>query len=279
MKKIYKFCILFVFSLFILISCDKDETVTFGGNPESGWIQFYNPNNEINELYEKGKTISIPIWFNVPVNKEGTFIDYTVTPVQGVPTGVIEYSGRVFVPAGKVFEVAIDIKMIAETFNSTLRFDVTLTGTNKADITAGIQGSNFPVKKRVNICSNAVAISYVGSSQANITPTAPPAFTPWTPIMTPVAGVPRSWTLNTCWGLTFVNFLTGNSTISRPYPGTLTINPDNTVTVVGINDPAFPNRYPGGTGTFDPCTKRITYTLNQGVFTNPFTVTVTLTAN
>jgi hypothetical protein len=279
MKRILKYSFLALLSFVFLISCEKEETVNFGGNPESGWVQYYNPNTEINELYVKGKVISIPVWFNVPVNKEGTLVNYTVTPVLGNPAGIIEYSGSVLVPAGVVNGVAIDLKMIAETFNSTLRFDVTLTGSNKSEITAGIQGSNFPITKRVNICSNAAATSYVGSSQANITPTAPPAFTPWTPIMTPVAGVPRSWTLNTCWGLTFINFLTGNATISRPYPGTLTINPNNTVTVVGINDPAFPNRYPGGTGTFDPCTKKITYTLNQGVFTSPFTVTVTLTAN
>ena len=77
-----------------------------------------------------------------------------------------------------------------------------------------------------------------------------------------------------------MSLLTGNPALTNfLYPGIVTINSDNTVTVVGINEPAFPARYPGGTGTYDPCTKVIKYRLSQGLFTNPFQVDVTLTTN
>lgn len=82
--------------------------------------------------------------------------------------------------------------------------------------------------------------------------------------------------VDTCWGANFVADATGNAALQGQYlySGTLTINADNSITIVG--DEAWG---PGGTGAYDPCSNMITYSLVQGLFSGDFTVDVTLTPN
>ena len=87
-------------------------------------------------------------------------------------------------------------------------------------------------------------------------------------------GTPNQYAVDSCWGSSFVADATGNPAYQGlfVYPGTLTINSDMTVTVVGGAGYAT-----GGTGTYDPCSNVITLSLTQALFSSPFTVEVILT--
>lgn len=97
-----------------------------------------------------------------------------------------------------------------------------------------------------------------------------------TATLTPISG--NSYAIDSAWGPNFVAALTGNPAYQGQflYAGTLTINSDFTVTIVA--SPTSPWAT-GGTGTYNPCTNVISYTLTQALFTNPFTASVVLTPN
>ena len=98
-----------------------------------------------------------------------------------------------------------------------------------------------------------------------------------TATLTPVPGTTNQYSIDSAWGPNFVATLTGNPTYQGQflYAGTLTINSDFSVTIVGVPTSTWAT---GGTGTYDPCTNLISYTLTQTLFTgNAFTTSVVLT--
>jgi hypothetical protein len=227
----------------------------------------------------------LPVVLRAPENTDGLEVTYTITDVVGSSAGVIATGTVVEFPeavAGGQNQLNqltqnIVIDIVATSLTSNVEFDVTLTATSRSNVKVGLD--DYPIKRRVKICSKSVSTNLTGVSIASLAGATPaPSFVP---VVTPVVGVANSFNFNTCWGVDFIVHMTGNPATSgiRNYPGIVTINPNFSVTVVGINTPAAPNRYPGGTGTFNPCTKQISYVLNQGVFTNPFTVSVVLTPN
>lgn len=251
----------------------NDNSDKFGGDYESGWVQFVN-GTAVNVLFAPNATYKIPIKLNAPVNTSGLSVNYTITDVVGTTNGVISFTPTITYAPNTNTGGEVVLNVIAESLTQNIEFDITLTATSRPNVQVGLGNNEKPIKKRVKICTSAIATNYVGSS----TRVGGSTYTPWSPIITPVAGEPNKYQFDTCWGLGFVQFLSPTAPAGFNYPGFVTINADNTVTVVGINSPTSPNRYPGGSGTFDPCTKEIRYTLNQGLFTNPFQVAVVLVA-
>lgn len=276
MKKILIFAVLLTSGIFT--SCSEDDNGRFANDPQSGWVQFRNAST-VNVLFSEGGTISVPVKLSAPVNTDGLEVTYSITNIVGSTTGVVSADNVVRFD-GNV-ESNIVMNLLGSSLAETIEFDVTLTATSRSNVTVGLteEGTALkPIVKRIKICSNQFSTSYTGSSQATID--GAPAFENWSPTITAVPGSTNTFQYDTLWGSGLVPLLTGNPALNTfLYPGFLTINADNSVTVVGINDPAFPNRYPGGSGTYDPCTKVITYRLSQGLFTNPFQVDVTLTPN
>ncbi|QTY26906.1 hypothetical protein [Flavobacterium sp. CS20] len=89
--------------------------------------------------------------------------------------------------------------------------------------------------------------------------------------------------VSSAWGANFVAEATGNPAFDGQfiYDGVMTLNPDNTLSIVGNGDPAtFPGTVPAGEATngnlFDPCNNQMFYTLDQGVFQGDFVVDVVL---
>lgn len=81
----------------------------------------------------------------------------------------------------------------------------------------------------------------------------------------------------TAWGPEFVAWATGSSQYSGQFLYAATVNYDpatHAVEVVGADAWAT-----GGTGSYDPATGQISYTLTQDLFTTDFTVDVVLTPN
>lgn len=123
----------------------------------------------------------------------------------------------------------------------------------------------------------ATATSFTGASTLG----SDSDFTPFTPTVTSVSST--QYTFNTFWGTQFIAEVFGNSAYTNlyNYGGTLTINPDLTVTIVGNTAASWDNQ--GGSGTYNPCDKTITYTLNHTLFTYtggvPAPVDVVVTLN
>lgn len=269
---------IFLFASIIVASsssCSDDSrgSQKFVSDPESGWVQFFDGTTQ-GYVFDPSAVYTIPVKLVAPVNTSGLEVTFTITDVVGSTAGLFDYSPVVnFVP-NSITGGEIVLNVIATELNQNIEFDLTLTGTSRSNVQIGLGDNEKPIVKRIKICSTNIASSYVGSS----TRVGGGTFTPWTPVLTPVVGEINKFQLVSCWGSGFVPFLTGNpATSTFTYPGFLTINADFSVTVVGINGPTTPNRYPGGSGTFDPCTKVINYRLNQGLFTNPFQVDVVLT--
>lgn len=295
--KNFKYILLFVASSLFVACNNDDEAARFADDSESGWVQFKQPSiptpiiegkpiPPLEIIFGSVSQIKLPVVLRAPQNTDGLEVTYTITDVAGSTEGVISTGSVLVFPKAEVGginqlnqltqEIVIDI--VAPSLSSGVEFDVTLTATSRSNVKVGID-DEYPITRRIKICTTNAVTSYTGVSIASLAGSTPaPAFVP---VITPVPGNANSFEFNTCWGVDFIVHMTGNPATSgiRNYPGIVTINPDFSVTVVGINTPAAPNRYPGGTGTFNPCTKQISYVLQQGVFTNPFTVSVVLTPN
>lgn len=94
--------------------------------------------------------------------------------------------------------------------------------------------------------------------------------------LVPVSGTDNQWTVTSTWGPSFVAWATGNPAYEGQYvySGTIILNDDFTLTVEG--DDAWAT---GGEGLFSPCAQEFSFTLTQGLFTNPFTVDVVMSPN
>ncbi len=82
--------------------------------------------------------------------------------------------------------------------------------------------------------------------------------------------------MDSSWGPNFVAAATGNNSYQGQYvySGDLQINCDNTVSFVGDDSWAT-----GGSGTYNPSTGLIKFTVGQELFTDSFTVDVTMNPN
>lgn len=83
----------------------------------------------------------------------------------------------------------------------------------------------------------------------------------------PVQGTDNQFKVKSSWGPTFVAWATNNPSYNNQflYPGTITIQ----CTSVTFTSDA-PSTGPGGTGTYDPATGIIEFTVTQSLFTSQF---------
>ncbi|OYU81619.1 MAG: hypothetical protein CFE23_03875 [Flavobacterium sp. BFFFF1] len=273
-KSIY---ILFFGAALALSSCNENDKNTGrfdDADPSSGWVQFVDGSAK-EFVYEGASVISLPIVLNAPVNADGIDVNYTITDVSGSSVGIIpERSGVAQIYKDQFGEATrngnLMINIAEAALTASTEFDVTLTSTSKSSVQIGLPDNSRPTVVRVKICPVNIGTTYAGTAEAS-TGFVGPAFTQ---TLVPVAGNPRQFTTASAWGVGFVPAITGNAAAIRDYPATITVNDDYSVTVVGINSAAFPNRYLGGEGTYDPCSDTFDLVLRQGIFTNPFTVNV-----
>lgn len=272
----------------VLASChETDENYGRFDNADSssGWVQF-SDGSPVEFIYGSSSEVPLAVELHAPVNQDGLDVTYTITDVVGNSTSIIpQRTGSVTITAddqiGEIdgasgTQVRYMLKDLVIPVNdsglsSSVEFDVTLTATSKSQVEVGLSDNSKPTVVRVKICAVNIGTTYAGTAVSS-TGFVGPAYTQ---TLVPVDGNPRQFTTASAWGDQFVQTLTGNPAAIRPYPATITVNDDYTVTVVGINTPVAPNRYPGGEGTYDPCSDTFDITLRQGVFTTPFTVHVT----
>ena len=278
MRKLIYIC--FLSFSFAILSCDlndKNEGRFDDANPSSGWVQFRD-GSPVTIIYGSQSSIVLPIDLNAPVNKDGIEVTYTITDISGSSTSLIpERTGTVEIFKNDIGEVVLTNNLVIDLPNtglaSSVIFDIELTSTSRTEVAIGLSDNSRPTTVRVQVCPVNIGTIY------NATATASTGFEgpDFVQTLVPVAGTTNKYSVDTAWGVTFFPCFIGNCAsvgAIRRYPAIITVNDDYTVDVVG-NDPAFPNRYPGGEGTYDPCTDSFDLVLRQGLLTsNPFTVNV-----
>jgi len=170
MKNFIKiFSVLFVITCFI--SCENNDDLGFRPQEEMGWVQFLeNSPSVIGAFQGATNVINLDVNIQVPTTSQDLTINYSLVSVSGLdPNSVFSNSGESLAPAGQTSysgpdnntgidysylnTISIDLN---EALNANLNgvsmvFDVVLTGTNSAGITAGLSGETFPVSTRITI--------------------------------------------------------------------------------------------------------------------------------
>jgi hypothetical protein len=283
----------------ILVSCsmnDENDGRFDDADPTSGWVQFKSGSDVYVLYHPLTKTITLPVELKAPKNLGGITISYAVSDVVGNSSAVIPTrSGDIEIfenSTGEVIldgEIVVNINTTEAAIPSNIVFDVTLTATSESNVSVGLSDNSKPVTVTVHLINTFDATAVI--SNVPVHPNAGIEGPDFVQTIVPVAGVANQFTVASAWGTQFVPFLTGNPTAIRDYPAIITIasTPITTganagkysVTVAG-NDPAFPARYTGGNGLYDPATGIFTLNLSQGVFGpapngNRFTVDVVYT--
>jgi len=271
MKKII---IIFAFFAFLL-GCDTDgEDQRFSFDSDSGWVQFPDNNTSsiINLSGSGTSTLEIPLNLRTATNLPGLTVGYSISS-----NNVVSGSGEVIYEPGSdigVLMLSVDNGAVLTEPGSV---DITLTNTDRANVSVGLSDGSKPIVHNITInCASNVGTSYTGDSFSNDLGIAAGSFPAFMSTFTPVAGTPGSWDLDTTWGPDFVSLLCGGCVPpgSFPYPSTVTLNPDNTVTVTGVDFYTS-----GGTGTYNTCADEFTLNIGQALFNGDFTVDVVLTGN
>jgi hypothetical protein len=264
MKYIKITSILFILVLFGACEQDFNDDKFQPRDRTSGWVQFGS--TETTQFTSVGE-FKLPVDVNVPINKNGFTINYTVEVVEGsapqIETGTFDAS----VPANSD-DPNITLNINPENI-SQYAIQVTLNSVSADNITVGIEGTDRPTVFTLGITCpvplNYTGTTFIGDSPINtfdleLTPT----------------DSPNEFLMNTAWG-DFVAAATGDPSFAGQfqYVATLVVNDDNTVDIVADD----PDTFPGGTGVISTCEGTLNYTLEQAVFTTDFTVDVELVAN
>mgnify|MGYP000214414484 CR=1 FL=1 len=258
-----------------LVSCEAIDDSNFPSNRNSGWVEFETASSQV--LSDVG-TVTIPVEYNVPINREDVTVSYDVAVVEGEAPGAVTGSFTTIVPAD-----TRDLSIMYEvdpTISSNYTLSFTITGTSNPDVIVGLDGDN-PIVHTLEVCFGELPLSWTGN--AFFDGGSDPVNT-FDMTLTPT-GNPGEYEIDTAWGPNYVAALTGNPAFEGQflYEGILTINPDNTISIVGLDTGLFPGTVPAADSTsgnvFDPCTRELRYTLSQALFTGDFVVNVELSAN
>ena len=230
----------------------------------SGWLEFPT---ESETVFTSSGEFLVPVEVNVPINKDGFNVNYTVEVISGNAPNINTGTFDANVPAGTRepnITLAIDPENISE-----YSIKVTLNSVDKDNITVGIPDSGRLTEFILGVTCP-VPLEYSGASfldgdqigtfDVTLEPT----------------DEPNEFTITSAWG-DFVFDLTGDPQFAGmfQYTGTLIVNSDSTVEIVADDTDSFPD---GGTGTIATCAGELNYTLTQAVFTGDFTVDVELNA-
>lgn len=266
-------CSIVLIAIVLMTSCHTNDPNDgdFRDNPRSGWIEFVNTSSQV--LNTQG-SVEIPMDLNVPINDTGTDVQYMVEVIDGSAPSLETGTFSAVIPKDtREGFINFDIDPNIES-NYTVQF--TLTSTSNPNVIVGLDGDN-PIVFTLEVCANVLPLSWTGSSFIDGS-----QINTFDMTLTPT-GNEGEFEVSSAWGTNFVAEATGNPGFDGQfiYDGIMTLNADNTLSIVG-SDPAL---FPGTVlpedslngNLFDPCTNQLVYTLSQGLFTGDFTVDVVLT--
>ena len=167
MKNIFKLLSLFLL-VTIAVSCDSNtsDDLKYDAQTERGWVEMLDPSTVVVFKGESG-SIDIDVNIQVPNTSSDLTINYEMVPVSGNdPNQVFSNSGSALAPAGETSYmgpsnntgkdftylglISLDLEeLAAASLSGPMVFDVVLTGTSSSQITAGLEGNDSPISKRI----------------------------------------------------------------------------------------------------------------------------------
>lgn len=270
MKNILKITLMLL--LVFTLGCEDDDSSRFRDEPSSGWVDFRSSTGTATIVLQATE-LEIPLNIKVPVFPNGLNIGYTLEPVSGNFAPYVNTSGNVYVSPDNLTRTAsvlLEFEDLTQ-LQEQLIFDVVLTSVDAPGVTIGVDETSVTRFRVSTPCPSVYSANY------NVDVTALGSTAPSHSVaLTPVAGTDNQFTVTSTWGPNFVGWATNNSGLNGQYlySGTITVNDDLTVGVIGNDAWAT-----GGTGSYDPCLDQFTITLTQGLFTTSFTVDIVMTPN
>ncbi|MBZ9651910.1 hypothetical protein [Psychroflexus montanilacus] len=259
-----------IFISTLLVACDTDYTDgNFPRDLESGWIEFGATSASVPDNSED---VEVPVLLETSTNNvSDVTVDIEIEATSGSLPSEYPTNIQVVVP---VNQNTVDLELPVISSGSDYTLEATIVNVSKPNVIVGLEG-NHPITFALQVCNTDIAPTYNGAASID-----GDQINSFEANLTPVEGEENVYQIDSAWGTNFVAEATGDPTNDGilVYSGTLTINDDFSVEIVG-NQPETP----GGSGTYDPCTKTFTYSLLQEVFlpqeegADPFEVGVVLT--
>lgn len=149
MKKIFLASLLSV--SFLFVGCDEGANDgRFEPSPETGWVQFENQGTT--SVAAGDELVTIPVVLQVPVNKDGILVNYSISDVEGNLSSQVTSEGTVLIPAGsREGEIVVNLSPSIAACGNLL---VTLEATNNAGVSVGLSDNSKPVTHNINIIGN-----------------------------------------------------------------------------------------------------------------------------
>lgn len=261
--------ILSIFAICLLIvGCESNQDKLTGGNSDSGWIQL---DADSSSALDNQFIVEIPYSLPYGTNFEGLTLTYSIDLVSGsYPESEL---GTFTTAVGSGLNEGV-IQFNLQDVGSNYDLLFTLVSSSNPDYLIGLPDGSKQTTYNLSVCHVQTSATYTGDSYT--TDLGVPAnglVNPYTVTVTPLSTECGTYELDTTWGPEFVSFLCGGCTAVGTFtnPAILTINADNTVTIVGENG--------DGTGTYDPATDTFTLSIAQAIFNGDFNVDVVLTGN
>jgi hypothetical protein len=270
-KHFLKFTAL-LFVVASLTSCEEDQVVYSGTSGDASLAAFRSPSGSLAVIEGEASETTITVDVSTASDVERT-IAVSIDPASTALANQYNIvASTLVIPANSYngyIKVTGNIENLAPSEHYTLILNLDTLGDSYVE----------PSKNRFQLDifqSCPYDLADVGTSFTGA-PYAFDEFAPeFVPTITQSATDPSLFTFSSLWGPNFVSWATGNPAYDGQYvyPGTIQINPDLSLTITGGAGYAT-----GGTGTYDPCTNSFSMTLNQELFSDPFTVDVVFTAN
>jgi len=276
MKKIIK--LLPILLLVFAFSCDSDDDSSrFKNNPRTGWVEFATSTSGTT-VSPFAETLAIPVSMRVPIYESGINVSYTLVAVEGDFSSIVTTDSSLnfpSVPAGpggnpKVQNIILNFQNLSSLIAPVV-FDVVLSSVDVNGVNIGVDDESITSYRISTPCAINTSANY------NIDVSAFGADAPSHSVaLTPVVGTNNQFNVTSTWGPNFVGWATGDDSFNGqfPYPGTIVINDDLTVTVISTSGDISS----GGTGTYDSCNDVFLITMSQDLFTTDFTVDLVMTA-
>ncbi len=280
MKKIFSHILGLVVVSFLMVSCTMNDPNhgKFEAAPRTGHVYFNKDASPVPTIDGNTTELNFVISTSAAINERPLTVDYKLVTVNGpdINTIITNATGKMTIPGGQLngtLNLKVDPAMLDTVLlnGQQTDFKIVLTSTNRDGVAPkeDVWPGTTTVELKYPECPLVIGTTY--QSQTDIPDLGAPAsaFASDQVTLTPT-GDPFTYSVTNIWASNTVAVLAGVS--GYPYPGIIKLDPHTLEVTVTGSAPYGP----GGTGTYDPCSDTFDLTLNQVLFTSPFTVHVVL---
>jgi len=269
---------------FTFTSCEDTNGDNFKTDSDSGYVQFVD-NEQINFMGGFHTTLEVPVNLHTNTNLAGLDVYYKIDNISGdINSVIVKNPGFVhFEPGQNSATTKIEVK--SDIPEEGFKFRITLTYASRNNIDFIDNVETIYLTKEVCLSPIILVTNYVGDiymvDLAEDGSMKEPEYA--TTITTSLVLTDQANVYNIsngAWGTEFMPLFTSNpGFLALNYPADIQINDDGSVLVIG-GDQLTPsgNTYMSkrNRGSVNPCTREITYFLQQELFQENFLVKVVI---